>query len=95
MLGYYDADDFTNIPSGLSALVKNCCFDGLTSVRTRDGISTTMQGVNKSPITGLMGTLYTPETATEDFFQLPVIFDMEGALQYESPVGTGDRKSVV
>ena len=84
-----DQDDWTNIPTGLAALVRNCCFDSLTSVRTRDGISTTMQGVNKSPITGLMGTLYTPETAAENFFQLPVIFDMEGALQYESPVGTG------
>ena len=84
-----DQDDWTNIPTGLSALVRNCCFDSLTSVRTRDGISTTMSGINKSPITGLIGALYTPETVTENFFQLPIIFDMLGALQYESPVGSG------
>ena len=88
MLGFLDADDPTNLPVGLSALVRNCAFD-LTSVRTRDGIETTMQGVNKSPVTGLIGALYTPETATENFFQLPMIFDYSGALQYENPVGTG------
>ena len=48
-----------------------------------------MQGVNKSPVTGIMGALYTPETADQNFFQLPMIFDMAGALQYESPIGTG------
>jgi len=90
MLGNFDSDDFTNVPTGLSALARNCAFDGLTSVRTRDGISTTMQGINESPVTGLIGALYTPETATEYFFQLPIIFDMLGALQYESPVGSGE-----
>ena len=49
MLGYFDSDDFTNVPTGLSPLVRNCAFDGLTSVRTRDGISTTMSGINQSP----------------------------------------------
>ena len=87
-LGYMDQDDETNIPAGLSALVKNCCFDSLTSIRTRDGINTTMEGVNQSPITGLIGGLYTPETAMQDFLQLPIIFDMAGALQYENPVGS-------
>ena len=89
MLGMLDQDDFTNVPTGLAAVVRNCCFDSMTSVRTRDGFNTTMQGVNKSPITGIMGALYTPETATQNFFQLPIIFDMEGALQYENPVGSG------
>lgn len=88
MLGFLDADDPTNIPVGLSALARNVSFD-LTSVRTRDGIQTTMQGINKSPVTGLIGGLYTPQTAEETFFQLPVIFDMDGALQYEKPVGSG------
>lgn len=88
MLGFMDQDDFSNIPTGLSALVRNCCFDSLTSVRTRDGISTTMQGINESPISGLIGGLYTPETAAQNFFQLPIIFDMAGALQYETPVGS-------
>lgn len=88
MLGFLDADDPTNVPIGLSALVRNCTFD-LTSVRTRDGINQTMQGVNQSPITGIIGALYTPQTATEQFFQLPMLFDFAGALQYEKPVGTG------
>jgi hypothetical protein len=88
MLGFLDADDPTNLPVGLSALVRNCAFD-LTSVRTRDGIQTTMQGINQKPITGLIGALYTPQTAEENFFQLPMIFDMAGALQYENPVGSG------
>jgi len=92
-LGYLDADDATNIPVGLAALARNCTFD-LTSVRTRDGFNTTMQGINQSPITGMLGMLYTPETATEDFFQLPVIFDKAGALQYEKPVGTGFMHAV-
>ena len=95
MLGMFDADDSTNIPTGLGALVRNCCFDSLTSVRTRDGINTTMTGVNKSPISGLIGATYTPETATQNFFQLPVIFDMQGALQYESPVGSGQMSEFV
>jgi hypothetical protein len=62
----------------------------MTSVRTRDGINTTMQGEHESPITGLIGTLYTPETAAQNFLQVPTIFDMTGALQYESPVGSGE-----
>lgn len=88
MLGAVNVEDPTNLPIGLGAEVRNCCFDGLTNVRTRDGIQTTMQGVNKSPVTGLIGGLYTPQTAEENFFQLPVIFDMAGALQYENPVGS-------
>ena len=88
-LGYNCNDDETNLPTGLAALVRNCCFDSLTSVRTRDGINTTMQGINQSPITGLVGALYTPETATEQFLQVPIIFDLAGSLQYETPVGSG------
>ncbi|MGA7885234.1 MAG: hypothetical protein WCA44_05780 [Acidobacteriaceae bacterium] len=61
----------------------------MTSVRTRDGINLTMQGLNKSPVTGLIGGLYTPETATQNFLQVPTIFDMAGDLQYENPVGSG------
>jgi hypothetical protein len=83
-----DQDDYTNLPTGLSAQVRNCSFDSLTSVRTRDGINTTMQGLNKSPVTGLIGALYTPETAAQDFLQVPTIFDMAGDLQYEFPVGS-------
>jgi hypothetical protein len=88
-LGLLDQDDETNTPAGLGALVRNCCFDSMTYVRTRDGINTAMTGINKKPITGLLGLLYTPETASENFFQLPTIFDYAGTLQYENPVGTG------
>lgn len=48
-----------------------------------------MQGVNNSPITGILGMVYSPETAAESFFQLPTIFDFAGALQIENPVGSG------
>lgn len=93
MLGFLDADDPTNTPVGLSALCRNSTFD-LTSVRTRDGFNLTMQGLNKSPITGIVGMTYTPETSAESFFQLPVIFDLAGALQYEAPVGSGNMVAV-
>lgn len=91
-LGLCNADDPTNLPVGVAADCRNCAFD-LISVRTRDGINTTMQGINKSPIVGLIGALYTPETETESFFQLPMIYDMAGSLQYEQPVGTGRMKA--
>lgn len=61
----------------------------MTSVRTRDGIQTTMAGINPQPVTGLLGLLYSPEIQGETFFQLPCLFDYSGQLQYENPVGTG------
>lgn len=92
-LGYVDCDDATNLPVGVGAIVRNTAFD-LVSARTRDGFNATMTGLNKSPISGLIGITYTPETDTESFFQLPVIFDLAGSLQYEAPVGSGNMVKV-
>jgi hypothetical protein len=86
-LGFLDADDPTNTPIGLAALARNTMFD-LTSARTRDGFQMAMQCVDKAPVTGLMGMIYTPETSTESFFQLPIAFQLSGTLQYENPVGS-------
>jgi len=85
-----DEDDPTNLPAGVASLARNTDYT-YTSAKTRAGINQTMQGVNKSPISGLFGLIYTPESdaATDVMFQLPVIFDFMGALQYESPLGTG------
>jgi hypothetical protein len=85
-----DEDDPTNLPAGVASLCRNTDFT-YTSARTRAGINLTMQGVNKSPISGLLGMIYTPESnaANDVMFQLPVIFDFAGALQYESPLGSG------
>lgn len=88
-LGFIDEDDPTNLPLGCAALAKNNRYT-LTSADTRFGYQTSMQGVNKKPISGLLGLTYTPEAADEAFFQLPSIFDFAGTLQYESPIGTGN-----
>lgn len=89
-LGYMDEDDPTNLPAGIASLARNTDYT-YTSARTRNGVNLTMQGLNKNPITGLMGLIYTPTTdaAADVMFQLPMIFDLAGALQYEAPLGTG------
>jgi len=89
-LGYMDEDDPTHLPVGVASLCRNTDFT-YTSARTRAGINLTMQGINRSPISGLMGMIYTPESsaAADAMFQLPVIFDLQGALQYEGPLGSG------
>jgi hypothetical protein len=92
-LGMCDADDPSNLPVGLAALARNIEFQ-LTSAEVRAGVNTTIKGLNQSPITGLMGCTYTPEKAEETFFQLPLIFDMKGALQRETPVGGGITKQI-
>lgn len=91
-LGYFDQDDPTNIPIGLAAVCRNADFTA-SSVDTRAGINLTMQGLNKTPITGILGMAYTPETPTDTYFQFPMAFDLKGALQYESPVGSGRMKA--
>lgn len=88
-LGFLDADDPTNTPIGLAALARNTMFE-LTSARTRDGFQMQMQGLDNAPITGMLGMIFTPVLSTESFFQLPVLFQPTGSLQYESPVGSGD-----
>lgn len=90
-LGMLSADDPTNLPMGLAAECRNSMFD-LTSVRTRDGFQTTMSLLDKSPVTGLMGMIYTPETANDSFFQLPIATQLTGKLQYENPVGSGQME---
>ena len=87
-LGWVDQDDPTNIPMGCASLARNVRFD-LTSVSTRWGIQTAIQGINQSPITGLLGCAYTPEAAGQSYFQAPILFDYAGFLQIENPVGTG------
>jgi hypothetical protein len=85
-----DEDDATNLPAGVASLARNTDYT-YTSCRTRAGVNLTMQGVNKSPVSGLFGLIYTPESdaSADVMFQLPVIFDFMGALQYEAPVGSG------
>ena len=85
----YNQDDATNIPVGLAAVCLNTDFTA-TSADTRAGVNRTMQGVNKAPITGVLGLQYEPETATDVFFQRPLAFDLKGALQYEKVLGSGD-----
>jgi len=92
-LGLVDEDDPTNIPMGCAALAQNCRFS-LTEVETRFGIQTTIQGKNRSPVTGLLGGAFTPETATQSYFQAILLFDYAGALQIENPTGTGRTSSI-
>lgn len=87
-LGLVDEDDPTNLPMGSAALARNCRFS-LTGVDTRWGIQTAIQGKNQSPITGLLGCAYTPETSIQTYFQAILLFDFTGSLQIENPTGTG------
>jgi hypothetical protein len=96
MLGYLDEDDPSHVPVGMASLCRNCDFS-YTSVKTRNGVNLTMAGKYKSPVTGIFGTVYTPQTdaPADVMFQLPVIAQLkglggtQGTLQYESPLGTG------
>jgi len=87
-LGWIDQSDPTNLPVGSAALVRNCRFT-LTEVETRFGLQTAIQGKNQKPVTGLLGTAYTPESAIQLYFQSVLLFDSSGALQVENPTGTG------
>jgi len=87
-LGLVDEDDPTNLPMGCAALSLNCRFN-LTEVGTRYGVQTAIQGINQSPIAGLLPCAYTPESATQDYFQTILLYDYSGALQIENPTGTG------
>jgi hypothetical protein len=92
-LGYMDEDDPTNLPSGVASLARNTDYT-YTSARTRAGINKTMQALYQSPISGLMGLIYTPENDSEAGFQLPILSQLRGqagrgTMQYESPVGSG------
>ncbi|MDE2102635.1 MAG: hypothetical protein KGL39_35645 [Patescibacteria group bacterium] len=69
-------------------MCKNCRFQ-LTTVATRYGLQTAMQGPNQAPISGLASLIYTPENPGETLFQRPIAFDTDGYLLVENPVGSG------
>jgi hypothetical protein len=86
--GLVDNDDPTVLPMGVAAVCKNCRFQ-LTTVATRYGLQTALQGPNQVPISGLAGLIYTPEKPGETLFQVPMVFDTDGFLLVERPAGSG------
>ena len=88
-----DNDDPTVLPIGVAAVCKNCRFQ-LTTVATRFGLQTAMQGPNQAPISGIASLIYTPENPGETLFQVPMIFDTDGYLLIETPIGSGHLKRV-
>ncbi len=87
--GFVDILDATSLPLGVAALCKNCKFM-LTGVECRWGFQTQMQSPNAdAQITGGISGIYTAENPGEVRFQVPMIFDSDGYLLKESPVGTG------
>ena len=93
-LGLVDSDDSTNLPAGLASLDRNFDFTrdsgGPTQAVTRAGHNTAMQLLDSNaPVTGLLGFVYSPESSTDPFFQLPMAFQPTQGSQYESPVGSG------
>ena len=95
MLGQVDQDDSTVLPVGLASLVRNFEWTrdapGPTCATTRAGINAQMRLVDKmNPATGLLGFAYSPESAIDPFFQMPLAFQPTVGSQYESPVGSGN-----
>jgi hypothetical protein len=91
MLGQVDQDDPTNLPVGCAAVCRNTDFTRDASgivPWTRAGNCMIMQGA-KSPGTGLWDFQYEPESSTDPFFQMPLLFHLNGVLEREYPVGTG------
>jgi hypothetical protein len=86
--GLVDNDDPTVLPMGVAAVCKNCRFQ-LTTVATRYGLQTALQGPNQTPISGLASLIYTPENPGETLFQVPMVFDTDGYLLVENPAGSG------
>ena len=86
--GLVDNDDPTVLPMGVAAVCKNCRFQ-LTTVATRYGLQTVMQGPNQAAISGLASLIYTPENRGETLFQVPLVFDTDGYLLVERPAGSG------
>lgn len=79
---------------GLAALCQEIDFTrdsgGPTCATTRAGINIAMQLLDAAGIaTGLLGFVYSPISATDPFFQLPLAFQPSKGSQYENPVGTG------
>jgi hypothetical protein len=88
-----DNDDPTVLPIGVAAVCKNCRFQ-LTTVATRYGLQTALQGPNQTSITGLASLIYTPENSGEILFDAPMLFDTDGFLLVETPAGSGILKRV-
>src|SRR3984957_18687525 len=86
--GLVDNDDPTVLPMGVAAVCKNCRFQ-LTTVATRYGLQTALLGPNQAAISGLASLIYTPENPGETLFQVPLVFDTDGYLLVERPVGSG------
>ena len=86
--GLVDNDDPTVLPMGVAAVCKNCRFQ-LTTVATRYGLQTALQGPNQAAISGLASLIYTPENPGETLFQVPMVFDTDGYLLVEKPAGSG------
>ena len=86
--GLVDNDDPTVLPMGVAAVCKNCRFQ-LTTVATRYGLQTALQGPNQAAISGLASLIYTPENPGETLFQVPLVFDTDGYLLVERPAGSG------
>ena len=82
-----EMDDATNLPLGVSPLVRNVKFR-LTRVATRDGIQN-QYGLTlpeEAPVTGLAALKVGGPTGD---LQVPVAFSALGNLYRESPVGSG------
>ena len=86
--GLVDNDDPTVLPMGVAAVCRNCRFQ-LTTVATRYGLQTALQGPNQAAISGLASLIYTPENPGETLFQVPMMFDTDGYLLVEKPAGSG------
>jgi hypothetical protein len=86
--GLVDNDDPTVLPMGVAAVCKNCRFQ-LTTVATRYGLQTALQGPNQAAISGLASLIYTPENPGETLFQVTLVFDTDGYLLVERPAGSG------
>ncbi len=90
-LGQVDQDDPTNLPVGCAAVCMNTDFTRDASgivPWTRAGNCMIMQGA-KSPGTGFWDFQYEPESTDDPFFQMPLLFHLNGVLEREYPVGTG------
>src|ERR1700734_4076541 len=86
--GLVDNDDPTGLPMGVAAVCRNCRFQ-LTTVATRYGLQTALQGPNQAPISVCAGLIYTPENPGQTLFQVPLVFDTDGYLLVERPMGSG------
>jgi hypothetical protein len=91
--GIVDSEDPTILPLGVAAVCKNCRFQ-LTSVFCRYGLQTAATSPNAVPISGLFGAIYTPENPGETLFQAPLVFDTDGYLLIEKPVGSGSLQRI-